>query len=63
MFEFDRELAKRSGAFASSPSDAAPSHMEYYGENPTVEMDRLLDDYATSESNVLAIGCGARHTL
>lgn len=63
MFDFDRELATRYGVFASYQSDAAPSSIEYYGENPAVEIDRLLDHYATPESCVLDIGCGAGHTL
>jgi SAM-dependent methyltransferase len=63
MFEFDIELAKRYGIFASYQSDAAPSQVEYHGENPAAEVDRLLDQYATSESTVLDIGCGAGHTL
>ena len=63
MFDFDSELAKRYGAFASYRSDAFPSLIEYYGENPSAEIDRLLDQYATSESDVLDIGCGAGQTL
>ena len=63
MFDFNRELAQRYGAFASYPSSVAPALVEYYGENPAVEVDRLLDQYATPESSVLDIGCGAGHTL
>ncbi len=63
MFDFDRELAQRYGAFASHPSSVAPALVEYYGENPAVEVDRLLDRYATPESSVLDIGCGAGHIL
>ncbi len=63
MFDFDDELARRYGVFASYQSDAYPSLIEYYGENPNNEVDRLLDHYTTSESYVLDIGCGAGHTL
>jgi SAM-dependent methyltransferase len=63
MFDFDSELARRYGAFTSYQSDASPSFIEYYGENPAAEMDRLLDQYTTSESMVLDIGCGAGQTL
>ncbi|SRR5579883_2823781 len=63
MFEFDIALAKRYGAFTSYQSEASPSAIEYYGENPAAEMDRLLDHYATAESTVLEIGCGAGQTL
>lgn len=63
MFDFDRELAERYGVFTSYRSHAYPSHIEYYGEDPTVEFDRLLDHYAGPESSVLDIGCGAGQTL
>lgn len=63
MFDFDIELAKRYGAFTSYQSDASPSVIEYYGENPAAEMDRLLDRYAKASSVVLEIGCGAGQTL
>ncbi|GHO50932.1 class I SAM-dependent methyltransferase [Ktedonospora formicarum] len=63
MFDFDIELARRYGAFTSYQSDASPSAIEYYGENPAAEMDRLLDHYAEASSTVLEIGCGAGQTL
>jgi SAM-dependent methyltransferase len=63
MFDFDRELAERYGVFTSYRSHAYPSHIEYYGEDPVVEFDRLLDHYAGPESCVLDIGCGAGQTL
>ncbi|HZO74617.1 MAG TPA: class I SAM-dependent methyltransferase [Ktedonobacteraceae bacterium] len=63
MFDFDTELAKRYGAFASYQSGISPALTEYYGENPAIEMDRLLDLYANTESYVLDVGCGAGHTL
>ncbi len=63
MFDFDRELAERYGAFTSYHSHASPIHTEYYGENPAAEVDRLLDHYATPASTVLDIGCGAGQTL
>lgn len=63
MFDFDKEPASRYGAFASYQTEAAPASVEYYGESPAVEMDRLLDHYTTPESQVLDIGCGAGFTL
>ena len=63
MFDFDTELARRYGGFASYPSDVNPILVEYYGENPAVEVDRLLDQYATPQSSLLDIGCGAGFTL
>lgn len=63
MFDFDNELAQRYGAFASYPSEVSPALVEYYGENPAVEVDRLLDQFTKAKSNVLDIGCGAGHTL
>lgn len=63
MFDFDDELARRYGVFASYQSDAYPSSIEYYSENPNNEVDRLLDHYTNPESYVLDIGCGAGHTL
>jgi SAM-dependent methyltransferase len=63
MFDFDIELAERYGAFASYQSAISPSSIEYYGENPASEVDRLLDLYAIPECSVLDIGCGAGHTL
>lgn len=64
MFDFDRELAERYGVFTSyRNTHAYPDHIEYYGEDPAVEVDRLLDQYATAESTVLDIGCGAGQTL
>lgn len=63
MFDFDAELAERYGAFTSYTSSVSPALVEYYGENPTAEVDRLLDQYAMPESNVLDLGCGAGQTL
>lgn len=63
MFDFDQELARRYGGFTSYPSSVEPTHTEDYGENPAAETDRLLNLYATAESSVLDIGCGAGQTL
>ncbi|EFH83806.1 class I SAM-dependent methyltransferase [Ktedonobacter racemifer] len=63
MFDFDAELAERYGAFTSYTSSVSPALVEYYGENPAAEVDRLLDQYAMPESNVLDLGCGAGQTL
>lgn len=63
MQEFDREMAQRFGGFLSYKTEASPILTDYFGENPADEMDRLLDLYATPESTVLDIGCGAGQTL
>ncbi|QBD76262.1 class I SAM-dependent methyltransferase [Ktedonosporobacter rubrisoli] len=63
MFDFDIEPARRYGAFASYESAASPASIEYFGENPATEMDRLLISYTTPASYVLDIGCGAGHAL
>lgn len=63
LSEVDKELAQRYGGFTSYPSAAAPAFVEYYGENPAVEVDRLLDLYTTPESCILDVGCGAGQTL
>jgi SAM-dependent methyltransferase len=64
MFDFDRELAERYGAFTSyHHTHAYPTHIEYHGEDPAAEVDRLLNQHATPESTVLDIGCGAGQTL
>lgn len=63
MFDFDGELAQRYGVFASYQTEAAPASIDYHGENPAAEFDRLLDHYATAETSVLDLGCGAGHTL
>lgn len=63
MLDIDHALAKRYGAFASYHSDAFPVSIEYYGENPTEEFDRLLDQYVRPDCAVLDLGCGAGHTL
>ena len=34
-----------------------------YGDGPADEVDRLLDIFATPESQVLDLGCGAGFTL
>ncbi len=61
--ELDRELALRFGAYASYPSAHDPVEVETHGDGPAEEVDRLLDQYARPESEVLDLGCGAGFTL
>jgi SAM-dependent methyltransferase len=61
--DLDRELAGRYGSYASYPTDADPILVETYGDDPADEVDRLLDVFATPESRVLDLGCGAGFTL
>ncbi len=63
MSDLDQELAKIYGGYAGFQSDAGPAHVEYYGEDPDGEIQRLLDVYAQPTSRVLDIGCGAGQTL
>ncbi len=59
----DEGLARKYGAFASYQSNFSPDSVEYYGESPADEMQRLLDLYCHSTCVVLDIGCGAGQTL
>src|SRR5450631_167618 len=59
----DEELARKYGSFASYQSDFAPAFVDYYGENPADEVQRLLELHCHSACNVLDIGCGAGQTL
>jgi SAM-dependent methyltransferase len=59
----DQELAKIYGGYAGFHSDIGPAHVDYYGENPDGEVQRLLDVYGQQTSHVLDIGCGAGQTL
>lgn len=59
----DGELAQRYGTYASYESDASPALVEYFGENPAEEVNRLLQIYAHSETRLLDVGCGAGHVL
>jgi SAM-dependent methyltransferase len=59
----DGELAGRYGSYASYSTNADPILVETYGDGPADEVDRLLDVFATPESRVLDLGCGAGFTL
>jgi SAM-dependent methyltransferase len=63
MNDLDQELAKIYGGYAGFQTDAAPTYVEYYGEDPDGEVQRLLDVYAQPTSRALDIGCGAGQTL
>src|SRR5215213_8577097 len=59
--DVDRQLKESYGAYASYyDTDAAPAHVDHYGETPPhEELARLLDVYARPDSRVLDLGCGA----
>ena len=63
LSDVDRELAGRYGSYASYPTDADPILVETYGDSPADEIDRLLGIFATPDSRVLDLGCGAGFTL
>ena len=57
--KLDQSLAERYGSYASYTHESDPILVRTYGDGPAEEVDRLLDIYATSESQVLDLGCGA----
>ena len=61
LTDIDRQLSESYGAYASyDNTEAAPAHVDHYGESPPhEELVRLLDVYARPESRVLDVGCGA----
>ena len=59
----DRTLAQRFGAYASFQNESDPILVRTFGDDPADEIDRLLDIFATPESQVLDLGCGAGFTL
>ncbi|MEZ4711575.1 MAG: methyltransferase domain-containing protein [Caldilineaceae bacterium] len=61
--EIDAELAQRYGDYAGFVTDASPSHIEYYGEDPHNEVKRLLALHIRPDSKILDIGCGPGNTL
>lgn len=63
LSELDQILAREYGAYASYPTAVDPILIETYGDGPAEEVDRLLDRYAKTDSNVLDLGCGAGFTL
>jgi SAM-dependent methyltransferase len=62
LTDFDKTIADRYGGYASYET-ADGADVDYYGDNPADEVDRLLDVLATPERRVLDIGCGAGFTL
>lgn len=61
--ELDQSFANRYGGYASYPHETDPIRIKAYGDDPADEVDRLLDIFATSESQVLDLGSGAGFTL
>jgi SAM-dependent methyltransferase len=60
--DVDKRLADRYGAYASFQTEESPV-VEYYGEDPSNEVKRLLEIYARADSRVLDVGCGAGQTI
>ena len=61
--KLDQKLALQYGPYASYPHASDPVLVKTFGDGPADEVDRLLDNYATPESQVLDLGCGAGFTL
>ena len=58
----DAQLSERYGAYASYSNPHDPP-LEFHGPSVADEMNRLLDLYATEDSSVLDLGCGAGFSL
>lgn len=63
MLKLDTELAKRYGSYASYTTPVDPESVDTFGDDPAVEVDRLLDLFANPKSVILDLGCGAGFTL
>ncbi|MEZ4736951.1 MAG: methyltransferase domain-containing protein [Caldilineaceae bacterium] len=59
----DQSLAQQYGEYVGFQTDASPYLVEHHGEDPELEIKRLLPLYIRSNSRVLDIGCGPGHTL
>jgi len=59
----ENNIAEKYGAYSSFKTSSAPYLVNYFGENPTDEIHRLLSVYISPQSKVLDIGCGAGHTM
>lgn len=62
LADLDKTLAARYGGYASYKTESG-ADVDFYGDDPADEVDRLLDKLATCNSRVLDIGCGAGFTL
>ncbi len=60
---FDEELAAAGGAYWSYPTPHDPALEEFNGPDPAKAIDEILASYATPESCILDLGCGAGFTL
>lgn len=59
----ENDIAEKYGAYSSFKTSSAPYLVDYFGENPMDEIDRLLSVYVSPQSKVLDVGCGAGHTM
>ena len=62
MIENEKQLAERFRRYASFTTETDPVP-DYYGENPSEEMDRLIDNYIAPNTKFLDVGCGAGQTI
>ena len=61
--DLDVALAARFGAYASFVTPNDPIAVEFHGDSPAIEVDRLLDSYVNNSVDVLDLGCGAGFSL
>lgn len=59
----ENDIAEKYGAYSSFKTNSAPYLVDYFGENPADEIERLLSVYVTPQSRLLDMGCGAGHTM
>ncbi|MBC8065546.1 MAG: class I SAM-dependent methyltransferase [Chlorobia bacterium] len=59
----DGKVAKRFGAYASFTTPDDPIRVDFFGDPPNREFNRLLDGYADKQTQALDLGCGAGFTL
>lgn len=59
----DNVLAEQYGEYAGFHTNASPYLVEHNGENPELEIKRLLPLYTQPDSRILDLGCGAGQTL
>lgn len=62
MVENEKHLSERFRRYASFTTETDPV-ADYYGENPSQEMDRLIDIYTDTNTRFLDVGCGAGQTV
>lgn len=61
--DLDHQLSAKYGAYASFITPDDPTRVDYFGDSPATEFDRLLDAYARPNAHFLDLGCGAGFTM